>query len=255
MDLYAEALPVPLEIQRIFHNNLIYCLKISNGILENIKIDKLPQIFYSTKNAYLKNSAAINGKLIINFSLVAAEMQLPPQFTYGLAVVWYCGVLWGENTMTTSTSLSLDSKNIVVNGSKKFPESRWREAILHFLFQNWSNERRVHPEISFGDVILRLNWGKGGPEYYAYGRGSEEPPSLPFGTPGQLIVLEPMQNNVDVAMARFVKDRQIRWLILGFWEWRRGRVYLWKKPQRNQYGIAVERIPASEREANFLLRL
>ncbi|MBI2594641.1 MAG: hypothetical protein HYW38_00010, partial [Candidatus Colwellbacteria bacterium] len=67
------------------------------------------------------------------------------------------------------------SNDIQVSGSpsQEFPEARWREAILFYLFGVWADRQSVtyRPKISFGDITLRLDLAEG--EYYAYGTPTE----------------------------------------------------------------------------------
>jgi len=49
-------------------------------------------------------------------------------------------------------------KEIQVAGAECFPENRWREALLSYLFGVWSDGRVMgRPKISFGPVTLRLD--------------------------------------------------------------------------------------------------
>ena len=139
------------------------------------------------------------------------------------------------------------SNDIQVSGlpSQEFPESRWREAILFYLFGIWSGRESVmyRPKIGFGDITLRLALGDG--EYYAYGTPNEElPAEHPIGERDDHIVVRSWkQADVEVALARFVKDDRIKWLTLSFRY--SGRLVLWKKLRRGQYGITATDIPRS----------
>jgi len=143
--------------------------------------------------------------------------------------------------------LGVVSNDIQVSGlaSQEFPELRWREAILFYLFGVWSNKQSVmyRPKISFGDITLRLDQGDG--EYYAYGEAHEELPTVhPVGERDDHIVVRSWkQNDVEVALARFVKNDRIKWLTLSFRY--SGRIVLWKKERRGQYGITATDIPRS----------
>ena len=139
------------------------------------------------------------------------------------------------------------SNDIQVSGltSQEFPEGRWREAILFYLFGIWANRESVthRPKINFGDITLRLAPGDG--EYYAYGTPNEElPTECPAGErDDHLVVRSWKQADVEVALARFVKNDRIKWLTLSFRY--SGRLMLWKKSLRGQYGIAATDIPTS----------
>ncbi len=138
------------------------------------------------------------------------------------------------------------SNDIQVSGlpSQEFPEARWREAILFYLFGIWAGRESVtyRPKIILGDITLRLDPSEG--VYYAYGANIETLPlTLPAGERDDHLVMRTWkQAEVEVALARFVKNDRIRWLTL---QLQHGRLVLWKKPRRSQYGIAGVDIPRS----------
>ena|SRR3989338_4400607 len=140
------------------------------------------------------------------------------------------------------------SNDIQVSGlpSQEFPESRWREAILFYLFGIWTNRQSVtyRPKINFGDITLRLDTSSG--EYYAYGTPHEEMDlyQLRFREEEKLYVRSGKQADVEVALARFVKNDRIRLLTL-YLPRSFGRVELWKKSRRGQYGCTATDIPRS----------
>lgn len=131
--------------------------------------------------------------------------------------------------------------DIQVSGlvSQEFPESRWREAILFYLFGIWSSRQSVtyRPKISFGDITLRLD--QLGGEYYAYGVAGDihDVPSVSedarLGCGGQ-------QAEVELALVRFVKNERIRMLTLKLDS---GLLCFWKKQRRGEYGMASWGIP------------
>ena len=138
------------------------------------------------------------------------------------------------------------SNDIQVSGltSQEFPESRWREAILFYLFGIWADRQSVtyRPKIGFGDITLRLDPGDG--EYYAYGTAHEELPyPFPVREDEKLTVTSWKQADVEVALARFVKNDRIKLLTLCLRY--SGRLMLWKKSRRGQYGITATDIPRS----------
>lgn len=139
------------------------------------------------------------------------------------------------------------SNDIQVSGlpSQEYPESRWREAILFFLFGIWSNRESVayRPKISFGDITLRLDSSSG--SYYAYGHAEwpQEPPAL---RPDDLVVTSGRQADVEVALIRFVKNDRIGQLRLGVvcaQNVHRAQLVLWKKTRRGEYGYAGIGLP------------
>jgi len=133
---------------------------------------------------------------------------------------------------------------IQVSGYTNFPESRWREAILFYLFGMWGNRERVtyRPKISFGDITLRLGDG----EYYAYGheRVREEIPPLDSD---DLVETSGKQTEVEVALIRFVKDDRIKQLRLRLPSVSDdvATLVLWKKTRRGEYGYAGIGLPYS----------
>ncbi|QQG46101.1 MAG: hypothetical protein HYY55_04025 [Candidatus Niyogibacteria bacterium] len=139
------------------------------------------------------------------------------------------------------------SNGIQVSGlsSQEFPESRWREAILFFLFGIWSDRQSVvhRPKINFGDFTLRLDYYNG--EYYAYGYAEvpQEPPAL---GPDDLVETSGRQADVEVALIRFVKNdriRQLRLCVVCDQKVRHAQLVLWKKARRGEYGCAGIGLP------------
>jgi hypothetical protein len=127
------------------------------------------------------------------------------------------------------------NKNILI-GLREYEEARWKEAIIHYLFGVWAG--KLQPIIRFGDLILRLN-PRG--TYIAFGKGTDEHyPSHVH--PIQCLDIEaPTRTEVEVGLARFVKDRKIELL-----EFHIGRSYVtfFKKQRNAQYGIHAYNLPA-----------
>lgn len=148
--------------------------------------------------------------------------------------------------------LGVVNNDIQVSGlsSQEFPERRWREAILFYLFGIWSGKLSVtyRPKIHFGDITLRLQPSDDpeGGEYYAYGHAEkpQEPPAL---GPDDLVVRSGRKADVEVALARFVKDDRIRQLRLGVvcsQNVHRCQFALWKiRGERGKYGYAGIGLP------------
>lgn|GEM_PF-1906780 len=138
------------------------------------------------------------------------------------------------------------ARDIQVSGFTNFPESRWREAILFYLFGMWGNRDNVtyRPKIMFGDITLRLDRQDG--EYYAYGheRVREEIPPLDSD---DLVETSGKQEAVEVALIRFVKDDRIRQLRLRLPSVSDdvATLVLWKKARRGEYGVAGLGLPYS----------
>lgn len=114
-------------------------------------------------------------------------------------------------------------KNIKVGGKasgKEFSGSRWREAILYFLFGIWEGRKYIYdnPVISFDDVNLRWCWEN--MEYYnhrymAYGTITE-PTKAPHFPHEQTIRVEWLQaGNVRDGLVQFVKNYRIKAITIG----------------------------------------
>ena len=131
---------------------------------------------------------------------------------------------------------------IQISGYTNFPESRWREAILFYLFGMWGNRDNVtyRPKICFGDITLRLDRQDG--EYYAYGH-AQAPEKVPNCSHAERLCVDSgRQTEVEVALIRFVKDDRIKELGLHL-PASHGELVLWKKGRRSQYGYAGVGLP------------
>ena len=139
------------------------------------------------------------------------------------------------------------TNDIQVSGLEGFPESRWREAILFYLFGIWSGRESVtyRPKLCFGDITLRLDRQNG--EYYAYGH-AEVPQDVPPLGPDDLVETSGRQAAVEVALIRFVKDNRIKQLRLGVMTDQKvhcAQLVFWKKARRSEYGYAGIGLPYS----------
>lgn len=119
--------------------------------------------------------------------------------------------------------------DIQVSGSRCFEAKQWREAILYYLFGVWSDDKSVtyRPKISLGEATLRLV----GDEYVVYGISTPDSEFAPNVTKS-LVVTSGKQNDVEVALIRFVKDNQIRQLGLSLGD--HGSIILSKTPVRGE---------------------
>ena len=145
--------------------------------------------------------------------------------------------------------LGLAGSDIQVSGlpSQEYTQSRWREAILFYLFGVWSNKQSVmyRPKIAFGNITLRLDRHDG--EYYAYGH-EDVPQEVPPLGPNDLVVRSGRQADVEVALIRFVKDNRIKQLRLPGVPSQNvhlAQLVLWKKEKRSEYGHAGIGLPYS----------
>jgi len=145
-----------------------------------------------------------------------------------------------------SVSLVMDRVNeIQVGGLFSFPESRWREAILFFLFGIWSGKPEVvgRPKIIFGDLTLRLD--AEAEEYFAYGRSYESLPLLIASLLSKKhLSVGPRQAEVEQGLIRFAKNNRIKLLTIHA-QGGQGIVYLWKKERRGAYGYTAMNVPTS----------
>lgn len=123
-----------------------------------------------------------------------------------------------------------------------FPEERWREGILYYLFGLWSGDVAVtmRPKITFGSVTLRLipDPHALNPDirvYCAYGIGFDMWSSGEgaFHTKREAhLSVGNGQDHVEVALVRFVKDDRIKVLTIHTGG---GGIQLWKTPRRGEY--------------------
>ena len=146
-------------------------------------------------------------------------------------------------TLLVKRLLGVLSQDLQVSGLTEFPEARWREAILFYLFGIWSNKDKVvyRPKIAFGDITLRLDLRDG--EYYAHGHAEspEYPPAVKLEQ--GLIETTGLKAEVEVALIRFVKDNRIKLLRLQLPASNHGQLVLWKKAKRSEYGYAGVNLP------------
>lgn len=150
--------------------------------------------------------------------------------------------------MNSSTSTAVDRELQVGASGRCFPEERWREGILYFLFGVWSGNTAVtmRPKISFGGVTLRL-----APDphalnpdiraYYAYGVGTDNGMRLPVTKWEERLNVRNEQEHVETALIRFVKDDRIRTLFIGMCFG--GGIQLWKTSRRGEYRCASINLP------------
>jgi hypothetical protein len=142
-------------------------------------------------------------------------------------------------------------QDIQVSGLDCFPESRWREAVLHYLFGVWSNNQQVmyRPKISFDGIVLRLDPTT--QTYYAYGQAQHSASRRAWHAlldrwdrkcSGEILEVSCNKNEVEVALIRFVKDNQISNLTIHF---RRvsASFSLCKTTRRGEYIVSGNELP------------
>lgn len=133
------------------------------------------------------------------------------------------------------------SKMLLVFGEKYFPEENWRDAINCFLTGMWGGKRKLEaqrrPELRFGSVVLQSGSPYGLKGYVAWGlnRG-ETAPQFPSWLQ-TLTVRGDDCNEVELGLARFVRNDDIRKLIIDFGG--HGDVQIWKKDRRGAFGISA----------------
>jgi hypothetical protein len=145
-------------------------------------------------------------------------------------------------------ALGIANNEIQVSGlaEQEYPELRWKEAILFYLFGVWSNRESVmyRPKISFGDITLRLDISSA--EYYAYGHQESPREDVPPLGANDLVVTSARQSEVEVGLIRFVKNPKIRQLRLTLETHDKmylGTLVFWKKAKRGEYGVAGLGLP------------
>lgn len=131
-------------------------------------------------------------------------------------------------------------KTIEVAELYEYPESRWRQAILRFLFGIWSGDPTVtcRPELRIGNVTLRLF----NERYVAFGsvEGDEVPPTIPIT---QSLLVGDRKADAEVALVRFVKDDRIKMVNLVLGNNKDRYLAIWKKDRRGEFGFWVKNIP------------
>ncbi|MSR84903.1 hypothetical protein EXS71_00450 [Candidatus Uhrbacteria bacterium] len=145
-------------------------------------------------------------------------------------------------TQATATVVEAFEAEFQVSGLQCFPERRWRECFLHYLFGIWGGKSNVtyRPKIAFGNGGLRLD--PGAREYWVYGTtvGANPPPHLgteiPEGhdDPPEIIV-GCQQVEVEQALIRFVKNDRIQQLTITGCNGKELR--FWKMSERSRLGI------------------
>jgi len=126
-------------------------------------------------------------------------------------------------------------RGIQVAGLTYYPENRWREAILAFLFSVWSGDTYVlgRPKIHFGQLTLRLDRDE--KRYFVYGKGSDLVVTEGIKTLDEdaRLCIGDSQATVETGLIRLVKDNRIKALQIcscGH------SIALWKKGRRGEYG-------------------
>ncbi|MGE5392576.1 MAG: hypothetical protein ACM3NH_02435 [Candidatus Saccharibacteria bacterium] len=131
-------------------------------------------------------------------------------------------------------------KTIEVAALEEFPESRWRQAMLRFLFGIWSGDSVLcaRPEIFIQGVTLRLFNNR----YVAFGAATsfEEPPVVPIG---ESLLTTDRKADVEVALMRFVKNDRIKMVTLSLGQNHDRFLAFWKKERRGEFGFWVKGIP------------
>lgn len=133
-------------------------------------------------------------------------------------------------------------KVIMVAGYKGFPESRWREAILYFVFEKLKGNRIIErcPEISFGRIVLGFDEKK--KKYFVRNtnKNEDEVPNI-FGSESVIYMENPEECEVEIKLLKFVKDSKIRVISIftskGCW------ITLWKKHEKGEYGLSGLSLP------------
>ena len=112
----------------------------------------------------------------------------------------------------TLTECRVDS--IQIAGGEMFDGSRWREAIIAYLYGIWAgNEVVTHrPKINFDYTTLRLDREKYVGYYSVFANASNRPRVADK----DVLVVPDTQAEVENGLIRFVKNNQIRQLAIVF---------------------------------------
>ncbi|MEK7664219.1 MAG: hypothetical protein AAB340_02150 [Patescibacteria group bacterium] len=126
-------------------------------------------------------------------------------------------------------------RDIQVAGFIYYPENRWREAILAFLFELWSEKLPAfRPKIILGQLTLRLNSIEN--RYFVYGKGADRtiPEVVKALDEDARLLTSDSRSAVETGLIRFVKNNRIKALQIYFCYGY--SIVLWKKDRRGEYG-------------------
>jgi hypothetical protein len=142
---------------------------------------------------------------------------------------------WGGYASAPEDNKQKFELKVGVTKEKIFPMSRWREAILNYLFGVWSVYEGTPAKICFGTIeLLRDPKSK---RYTVSGETIEEPPGGYYGN--YSIQVKDEHTEVECALARFAKDDHMGQLCIDF---RDGFVLmLWNKERRGEYGASLKK--------------
>ena len=168
--------------------------------------------------------------------------------------------------MNTSSGLTEDLSNdpfaITVFGVHRFPEARWRGAILNFLdeMRSSSAAARENPSIAFGSIILKLD--RTSNRYYAYGTKPETPHEKSVRsakqTSGSPLTIGNDRKEVEYALGVLAEGGAITRLHIHFDTAKHGGVanalnlslppalFLWGLENVDEYVINVHNLPVDD---------
>ncbi len=125
--------------------------------------------------------------------------------------------------------------HVQVGRGSWFPQHKWRDAVLNFLFAMAAGKRAVTdcPKITFGALTLQHdpNFGR----YFAYGMGTQNWHTLPAKEEWVTVGCKSVE--VEHALLCFVKNDRIKALCINFTEASPSNhfILLWKGQLRGAY--------------------
>ena len=117
-------------------------------------------------------------------------------------------------------------------GTRNYPGNKWREAIHAYLNIAWMDRgnQQLAPILGLGDVSISPNYGT--ERYEAYSAASHC--YSPRVREGDQLNVDAYLNEVEIALARFLRDEKIRRVGIFFNELPGGRLYLTKGDKRSE---------------------
>lgn len=135
-----------------------------------------------------------------------------------------------------------ETYELQISGSKFFAAERWRDALIHYVSGVWDNEREVmiRPKISFDRFSLRLSESTA--RYWAHKLDNDPDVDPPFFSEADALIVRDSQEEVEVALLRFVWGDRIRALVIKL-EDPSGMIRLWKGRNRGELFSLTSGLP------------
>lgn len=144
-------------------------------------------------------------------------------------------------TITQLSPLYSSVEQIQVSGSRCFNGSLWREAILFFLNGIWSGDDFINsrPKIYINNTTMKLGSNMGPNPYPRYYADIQDNGKRPQVKDSEIFVVhQPTQAEVENGLIKFVKNNQIRMLVIMFPE--SGPLFFTKGHKRSELYITAE---------------